>query len=415
VAARASFWANFTPLANGRGSCYGLGLRSDHPENMGFMRVVFWGTYDLGKPRTRILLSGLRETDVEVVECHADVWAGIEDKSGVSRWTDRLRIWVRWLSSYPGLLFRYLRLPRHDIVFIGFPGYLDVVVLWPFAKLRRVPIVWDAFMSLYDTLVGDRKMLGPRHPVALFLFGLDWLACRMADRVVLDTRAHANYFEKTFRIPSARTAVVFVGAEPDAFPPRPVGAPPKPADAPVTVLFFGQFIPLHGIETVVRAAQRANAEPIEWVLIGRGQEEAKIRHMLEKGRVKRLELNEWIHRADVCLGIFGGSGKAARVIPNKVFQALSAGAPVITRDSPAIRELLSDRMAGVFLVPPEDPDALACAVRLFAEGRDALAGKTLHEEVRARIGPKAVAATLGEIMASLTGRDRAALRGTRTH
>ena len=44
------------------------------------LRVVAWGTYDLGKPRDRILLRGLRENDVEVLECHSDVWQGIEDK-----------------------------------------------------------------------------------------------------------------------------------------------------------------------------------------------------------------------------------------------------------------------------------------------------------------------------------------------
>ena len=103
------------------------------------VRVVVWGTYDIGKPRGRLLLAGLRASGVEVIECRADVWSGIEDKSRVSSLWSRLRLLALWLASYPGLIYRYLRLPRHDVVLIGYMGQLDVVVMWPFARLRGVP------------------------------------------------------------------------------------------------------------------------------------------------------------------------------------------------------------------------------------------------------------------------------------
>jgi len=235
------------------------------------MRVVYWGTYDLGKPRNRILLRGLRENGVDVVEIHADVWSGVEDKSGIAgRWR-RLRFLLRWLSAYPGLIARYLRAPRHDAVVIGYLGQFDVLVLWSFARLRGVPIVWDAFLSLYDTVVEDRGLLSPRHPAAWLLFAVEWLACRAAWRIVLDTRAHVDYFTATFGVAPERFAVAFVGVEPEAFPRRPDGARHRAEGAPLTVLFYGQFIPLHGIDTIVRAAQMTADERIDWVLIGCGQ------------------------------------------------------------------------------------------------------------------------------------------------
>jgi glycosyltransferase involved in cell wall biosynthesis len=67
-------------------------------------------------------------------------------------------------------------------------------------------------------------------------------------------------------------------------------------------------------------------------------------------------------RARCALGIFGTSDKAARVIPNKVFQALACGAPVVTADTPAARELLVDGESAL-LVPRGDPETLAAAVR----------------------------------------------------
>jgi len=63
-------------------------------------------------------------------------------------------------------------------------------------------------------------------------------------------------------------------------------------------------------------------------------------------------------RAGCALGIFGTGAKAARVIPNKVFQALACARPVVTADTPAARELLTHEIDAL-LVPPGDGSALA--------------------------------------------------------
>src|SRR5205823_8861829 len=72
-----------------------------------------------------------------------------------------------------------------------------------------------------------------------------------------------------------------------------------------------------------------------------------------------------LHSAACALGIFGTSPKAQRVIPNKVFQALACGAPVVTADTPAARELLVDGESAL-LVPAGDPAALADSLRRLA-------------------------------------------------
>ena len=73
-----------------------------------------------------------------------------------------------------------------------------------------------------------------------------------------------------------------------------------------------------------------------------------------------------LYRSAGCaLGIFGTSAKAARVIPNKAFQALATATPLITADTPAARELLEDGRDAL-LVPPGNPEALAEAIRRLA-------------------------------------------------
>lgn len=376
------------------------------------MRIVFWGTYDLGKPRNRILLRGLRENGVDVVEIHRDIWSGVEDKSSLTGGRRLLRLLLLWLFAYPGLVARYLGAPRHDAVVVGYLGQFDVLVLWPFARLRGVPVVWDAFLSLYDTVVEDRRLVSSRHPAARLLFAVEWLACRAACRIVLDTRTHADYFAAKFGVAPERFAVAFVGVEPEAFPPRLCGGPLPAPNTPLTVLFYGQFIPLHGVETIVRAAQLTADERIDWVLIGQGQEEGRIRALIDAGPAVRLrwipwvpyaELKNWIHRADLCLGIFSAGGKAARVIPNKVFQILATGTPLITRDSPAIRELLSPATVGVRLVPPDDPAALAEAVRDGLHRRATGGMPATPAALQGLIIPAATGRGLRDILARCSG------------
>jgi glycosyltransferase involved in cell wall biosynthesis len=101
------------------------------------------------------------------------------------------------------------------------------------------------------------------------------------------------------------------------------------------------------------------------------------------------ELRQNLAASDICLGIFGESDKAASVIPNKVFQIVAAGRPLITRDSDAIRELLGHAPPCTYLVPPGDPAALAEAISAHIKSKPS--GESCHRELQRRIDETAVA------------------------
>ena len=331
------------------------------------MKIVLWGTYDVGKPRIRIVREGLHALGIEIIEIHKDLWGGIDDKSAVRDARGWLRRGLRLLGAYPMLIWRYMRVPAHDLVLVSYPGQLDVLVLRPFAWMRRKRIAFDWFISAFDTVVEDRRLLGRGNPLAWMLWTGEWLASRAADLAFMDTAAHARRMEMLFRLAPNSVGHVWVGAERAFFQ----SSPHKSSGECLQVLFYGQFIPLHGIGTIIEAARLLRYAPIQWTLVGRGQEAPRIRAMLAEDPLSALhwvewvpydQLDEWIKRADVCLGIFGTSEKAASVIPNKVFQIVASGLPLVTRDSPAIRELLTDGPPCVRLVKAGDARALANAI-----------------------------------------------------
>ncbi len=338
------------------------------------MRVVFFGTYDTHRPRFRILKGGLISAGVTVIECHASIWGGLEDRSHLRGVRGLMRPCLSWWRALPGLLRRYRRLPAHDALVVTYLGQADALVARRLARVRGVPLLFDPYVSLLETVVHDRGLARSGSLTARLMRGLDHAAFRASDAVLVDTATHGRLMRE-LGLPVPVAYVVPVGAEADLFAPSPL----RPRGEEATVLFYGSMIPLHGVETIVGAAAALkDAGSVRFVVVGTGQDYAKARALAQrtgadriiewKEHVPYVELPRLIAASDICLGIFGTSRKAQAVIPNKVFQAIAVGRPVITADTPAIREWFTDG-ADCLLVPPGDEVRLAEAIRLVAGDR----------------------------------------------
>jgi len=340
------------------------------------IKILFFGTYDLSKPRVRLLIKGAKAAGFNIIECHKDIWSNVRDKSQIKGFYKKLFFLFSWMFSYFSLIKQYFKAPDHDFILVPYMGQLDVLIIWPFAKLKRKPIVWDVFISLYDTIVNDRKLISKRSLLAHIIYFEEWLASRAADFLFLDTKSHANYFADLFKISPKKIGYVFVGAETDKFYPKKVNLN-ESLDKHFTILFYGQFIPLHGIETIVYSAKLLSNENIKFIIIGEGQESVRIDNLIKKMNLKNIKRISWVPYSDlidyinyahICLGIFGNSEKAKRVIPNKVYQILSCKRPIITANTLAIKELidfLGFSYPLIFLVPPKNPEALAEKILLI--------------------------------------------------
>ncbi len=309
------------------------------------IRVCFFGHYDPNYSRNRIIMKALRRAGASVVEIRSCL-------SGIARYRQLLKVLRTWF----------------DIMWVGFPSHTDMPLAKIVCLLKRRPLIFDPLISYYDSIVWDRKLFRPKSFDAYRMYLTDWLSCRLADIVVLDTNTHIDYFVATFNIPRSKCRCLYVGADDEVmFPKNEVLS-----KDPFVVFFYGTFIPLHGIEHIIEAAAilEKAGEDISFIIVGSGQIFPAIRHIVEKRKLKSIrllgklpyeELPRLMNASHICLGIFGTTPKAQRVIPNKIFDAIAVARSVITADTPAVREVFTHGK-DIYLVPPGDPKALAHAI-----------------------------------------------------
>jgi glycosyltransferase involved in cell wall biosynthesis len=341
------------------------------------MRTIIFGTYDAAMhPRIATIAEGLAARGVDVVECNIPLGLSTADRVDMlaKPWKAGA-LAARLASRWFGLAAKARRLGRPDAVVVGYLGHFDVHLARLLYRRGRVPLVLDHLISAAGT-AKDRRISGGGLKQRLLTL-IDAAALRAADIVVVDTEEHLETVPEKYR---HKAVVVCVGA-PEPWHAAAVEPSAGEEGAPLKVVFYGLYTPLQGTPVIGQALGRIAGAPVEVTMIGRGQdEEATKRAATANTSVRWLdwvpaaELPALVAAHDVCLGIFGTSDKALRVVPNKVFQGAAAGCAVVTSDTAPQRRVLGTvpQESGAVLVPPGDPAALADALLRLAGDRDAL-------------------------------------------
>lgn len=326
------------------------------------MKILYFGIYNPDYSRNRVLLKGLRANGVQVLECRVEPGFG---------WLTRL------LWAYFSFFIRHSSFNFYDVMVVGFPGQETMLVA---RLLTGKPVIFDAFTSHYGGYILDRKRASTRSWRAKYYRWLDRVSCRLADSVLLDTNEHVNFFVREFGLDRKKLHRIFVGTDSDVFKP----VPAKNGDD-FLVHFTGHFIPLQGTEYIIRAAKLLEQRDVVFQLVGRGQEYGNARKLAEELAVKNIrwidnvpysKLPDLMAQADVCLGVFGDSPKTPLVIPNKIFEAIAMAKPVITADTPAVRELFAD---GKDILLSKPADALDLAEKILRLKDDTDLRRTVAE------------------------------------
>lgn len=228
---------------------------------------------------------------------------------------------------------------RNDLIYIPYPGALLLWILSWIPQRLRSPCLCDAYITIWDTLYQDRGLGGKAGGwLSRLVLRFESRALRCANKLIVDTDKNADHIAATFGVARHRIHAIPLAME-ERVPPRP-SVNRLQAPRPTRILFFGTFVPLQGTTKIAQTiALLRDRSDMEFVLIGDGQAAPEAQPYLAQNPnvtwIRRWlpteELVRQIEDSDICLGVFGGPGKSARVLPFKIYIALAAGKPIITQ------------------------------------------------------------------------------------
>ncbi len=282
------------------------------------------------------------QQEIKLLENHADKVTTIvsRDKKYLSR--------IHFV--YKKLLLTSVK--EYDVIYVSFMAQM-IVPFWKW-KFQEKTLIVDFFISIYDTLVDDRKKVVDHSFVAKILHIVDEWAVKPAKYVISDTQVHGKYFRDEFKIPSERLRTLYLEADTSYYHPMKVERPEKWKDK-FLVLYFGSILPVQGVEVILEAIDLLKEEKdIHFIMIGPIDKKYK---KIQSDTVtyidwlKQDDLAKYISYADLCLaGHFSGTvGKANRTIAGKTYIYQAMGKPIVLGDSEANRELFAENDKNIFV------------------------------------------------------------------
>lgn len=309
--------------------CYFGGYRPDYPRNLFYRRL-------------------LRQSGVEVIECR------VSPRSPT-------------LMKAAQLFFKFWTGPhRAQVLLVPEFNHTLVPVAWVLARLRGMTLVFDPGLSYYADQILSLRWFAPHSLRARYLRWMEWLAYRLPQLVIWFTPVDEERFGELFGIPRERSSWLPPGINTDLFSPTPL---PK-RGSQLVIHWDGNMSPTHGVDVILRAAHRLAGDPtfrfefVGGVLpeIKALAEDLQLPNVTFLGVVSPEELRASVQRAHICLGVFRRDEKLERSLYTKEAQAMMAGRPLVTAFG-EVKARLFKQGEDLLMIPPEDPQALAEAIR----------------------------------------------------
>jgi glycosyltransferase involved in cell wall biosynthesis len=271
-----------------------------------------------------------------------------------------------------------IKVPKVDLVWGTSPPIFQGLTAWALARLKGVPFLfevrdlWPAFAIAVGVL---------KNPLLIRLSeGLERFLYRHADQVMVNSPGYLGYVQERG---AKKVALIPNGADPAMFA--------VPVDSAGTLRqkysLTGKFVVLyagaHGLsndlDVLLDAAVRLRSQPhIHFLFVGDGKEKPALQQRVAAealtnvtfmASVPKTEMAGVLAMADVCVAILKPIEMYKTTYPNKVFDYMAAGKPVLLAIDGVIREVVESNQAGI-AVPPGNPQALADGIMVLASHPD---------------------------------------------
>lgn len=301
-----------------------------------------------------------------------------------------LRCWSyqTWHRSFLRRIFSFLsfmissffigaRIREVDLVWGTSPPIFQALTAWALARLKGAAFLMEV-RDLWPKFAVEVGVLQNRLLIRLSE-GLERFLYRHADCVVINSPGFQEHVE---REGGKNIVVVPNGVEVSMFNPENDGAQYRATHGlqdKFVVLYAGAHGMANDLEIFLGAAERLKDQPqIQFVLVGDGKEKENLvtraRNMcLENVHfhppVPKEEMPEVLASTDVCVAILKPLHAFTTTYPNKVFDYMAAGRPIVLAIDGVIRQVVEEAKAGVF-VPPGDPKRLAETILLMEQNQE---------------------------------------------
>ncbi|HUM68308.1 MAG TPA: glycosyltransferase [Chloroflexota bacterium] len=315
--------------------------------------------------RNQVMIEGLRRNGVQVDECHSTLWYSVEDrvKQAGGGWKSPRFFW-RIFKAYWQLFQAHRHTGEYDVMLVGYPGQFDVYLGRLLSWWRRRPMALDILMSLH--LIAEERGLVQKSPfTGKLIFWLEKGGLKLPNLLISDTPEYQEYYAQKYHLSLKKFQLVPLGVDDRIYYPRLNLESPERV---FRVIYYGTFIPLHGVETMIRAAAELQEYPdIRFDFYGDGQERPSAEQLARDLQLKNVHFCGWLNKEDLpdeiakshlVLGVFGTTKQARCTIQNKIWEGMMMQRPVITGDAETIHEELTHKHH-VYLVERAHPKALA--------------------------------------------------------
>lgn len=281
---------------------------------------------------------------------------------------------------------------KYDVVFAtttpltaGIPG---ILARW----LKRKPFVFEV-RDLWPEL--PKQMGVIKNPLVLGLLSLlEWMSYRSAQRCIglspgivegIKNRGVKN--EKITLIPNGCDLDIFAS---NVTPWRPEGI----SDGDLIAVFTGTHGMANGLDAALDTAKellyQRGRNDIKLVFVGQGKLKANLQRRAQQEQLANVVFHEPVNKVQLA-GLMRSADIGMQLLanvpafyygtsPNKFFDYISAGLPVINNYPGWLAEMIEESMCG-YSVPPDDPIAFADALEHAADNRELLVnmGKNARE------------------------------------
>ncbi len=279
---------------------------------------------------------------------------------------------VSFFSFMFSSFFKALSIKKVDLVWGTTPPIFQSFTAWMVSRLKGVPFLlevrdlWPEFAIAVGVL---------KNPIIIKMsFWLERFLYRHADRIVVNSPGFVKYvYEKGGR----NIEVIPNGADTGQFKildrlemRRTLGWPGEK----YIVLYAGAHGMSNDLEVVLRAAEElSNNLAILFYFVGDGKEKThlikqaesmKLRNVQFLPPVSKKEINRILSAADACVAILKPVEMYKTTYPNKVFDYMAVGKPIVLAIDGVIRGVVESANCGIFC-EPGNPDAIADAVKFL--------------------------------------------------